>query len=155
VTVNLWAKDLETERLFLEIFGPEGATQMPPAETRIGALIDGRDRWWKADEPDGPGDLARSVLKYGLPWFERVQTLEDQAELWFFRSTALTAPGYLGPSAVGLALTLYRLGRTAEACEILARPVTKTANPTVVHNVRRLREWLRCDGAGEGRQGPE
>src|SRR5678815_4880472 len=57
VTVNLYVKDLETEKLFLEIFAREGAIQMPSKSERIGALIDGYDRWWKSDEPDGPREL--------------------------------------------------------------------------------------------------
>ena len=145
VTVNLAIKDLETEKLFLEALRPLGMTQMRPITTRIGTLIDGYGRWWTKDEPDGPTHMADAVVKYGLPWFDRVRTLQEQAENWFGRRTALTGRGYHGPSLIGLALTLYRMGELREACEVLRRPVPKTAIQEAVRDVARVREWLGCD----------
>jgi hypothetical protein len=147
VTVNLYMKDLETEKLYLEIFGATGAVQMPAIDTRIGALMDGYDHWWKSNEADGPSTLAKAVVEKGLPWFDRVRTLEEQAEHWFGRKTALSSRGYHGRSLVGLALTLYRMGDTAEAREILRKPVPKTAIPANVEQVAKVREWLGCEAA--------
>lgn len=144
VTVNLHMKDLETEKLFLEIFSADGAIQMPPINERIGILIDNFDRWWKNDEPDGPRDMAEAVVKYGLPWFDKVRTLEEQAEHWFGRRITLTERGYHGPSMVKLALTLYRMGELEEACAVLRKPVPKTAIPANVQRVTKVREWLGC-----------
>lgn len=151
VTVNLLMKDLETERLFLEIFGPEGAVQMPPIDIRLGALIDGYDRWWRRDEPNGPQEMVLALVTRGLPWFDRVRTLEQQADSWFARKTALSARGYHSRSLVGLALTLHRMGEMEEACQVLRKPVPKTAIQSGVRDVARVREWLGCDG-GEGRR---
>lgn len=148
VTVNLYMKDLETEKLFLEIFGPTGAVQMPAIDTRIGALMDGFDHWWKSDDPDGPSTLAMAVVEKGLPWFDRVRTLEEQADNWFNRRGALSSRGYHGPSLVGLALTLYRMGETAEACDVLRKPIPKTAIPASVEMVAKAREWLGCESPG-------
>lgn len=145
VTVNFLMKDIETEKLFLSIFGPEGAVQMPPIATRIGALIDGYDRWWKREEVNGPIEMVEAVIRYGLPWFDQVRTLEQQAENWFGRRTALSERGYHGLSLVGLALTLHRMGETAEACDVLRKPVPKTAIPANVQRVARVRQWLGCD----------
>lgn len=142
VTVNFEMKDLETEKLFLKIFEAEGAVQMPAIGIRIGTLIDNYDRWWKADEPNGPKEMADAVLKYGLPWFDRVRTPEQQAENWFGRRTALTVRGYHGRSLVGLALTLYRMGEIDEASEVLRKPVPRTAVEAGVRHVARAREWL-------------
>jgi hypothetical protein len=149
VTVNLDMKDLETEKLFLEILGPHGVAAMAPIDTRIGTLIDGYARWWKSDEPDGPQSLVTAVLEHGLPWFDRVRSLEQQAENWYGRKGALTDRGYHGYSLIGLALTLYRLGETEEACRVLAKPVPRTAIPWSVEMVATVREWLGCnvDGA--------
>jgi hypothetical protein len=147
VTVNLLMKDLKTEQLFLTIFGPEGAVQMPPVSTRIGALMDGYDHWWKSDEPNGPREMAEIVLHNGLPWFDRVRTLEQQADSWFGRRTALTDRGYHGLSLVGLALTLYRMGETAEACDVLRKPIPKTAIGANVERVAKVREWIGCGSA--------
>jgi hypothetical protein len=149
VTTNLYMKDLETEKLFLEIFAPEGAIQMPPISTRVGTLIDGYDRWWSKDEPNGPADMAEAVVTYGLPWFDKVRTLEEQAAHWFGRRTA--SRGYHGQPMIGLALTLYRMGELEEACETLRRPVPKTAIPASVKSVASVRKWLGCDDiAGDG-----
>lgn len=142
VTVNLSAKDLVTEKLFLEIFGGEGAILMPPIQARIGEVIDGYDRWWTSEEPNGPKALVDAVLKHGLPWFDRVRTLEQQAECWFARRTAFTSRGYHGLSLVGLALTLYRMGELQEAREVVRKPVPKTAIPANVRRVAKVREWL-------------
>lgn len=142
VTVNLSMKDLETEKLFLEIFGGEGAILMPPIDVRIGELIDGYDRWWTSDERKGPNELAEAVLEHGLPWFDRVRTLEQQAEHWFARRTALTDRGYHGLSLIGLALTLYRMGELQEAREVVRKPVPKTAIAANIKWVAKVREWL-------------
>ena len=50
-----------------------------------------------------------------------------------------------GPTLVKLALTLYRMGALAEACEVLRKPVPKTAIPANVEAVERVRVWLGCD----------
>ena len=142
VTANLSMKDLGTEKLFLEIFGGEGAIVLPPINVRIGELLDGHDRWWTSDEPNGPNELADAVLKHGLPWFDEVCTLEQQAECWFARRTALTDRGYHGLSLVGLALTLYRMGEVQEAREVVRKPVPLTAIAANVKWVAKVREWL-------------
>uniref|UniRef100_UPI00301D676F DUF4304 domain-containing protein n=1 Tax=Phenylobacterium sp. TaxID=1871053 RepID=UPI00301D676F len=77
VTVNLWAKDLETDRI-LKAIPCEEQLGIIQFGQRIGYLIDGRDRWWKND-PKGPAEVAEMVRVHGLPWFDRVTSLEDQA----------------------------------------------------------------------------
>lgn len=155
VTLNFFMKDLKTEELFLEIFGPEGAVHMPPRSERIGALVDGFDRWWKSDEADGAKTLADALVGYGLPWFDRVRTLEQQAEHWYGRRTVLSERGYNGPSLIGLALTLCRLGEIGEACEVLRKPVPKTAIQASVRAVSRVRAWLKCDATIEQQTPPD
>lgn len=145
VTVNVCMKDLETEKLFLSIFGADGAVEMAPLVIRVGTLIDNHDRWWKSDEPNGPREMADAVLKYGLPWFDQVRTLEQQAENWFARRTAPSSRGYHSPSLIRLALTLYRMGEIREACEVLRKPVPRTAIQGGVRDVARVREWLDCE----------
>lgn len=83
VTVNVWAKDLETERI-LKSIECEAVLWIRQSCVRIGTLIDGRDRWWK-NNPNGPSELAEAVRTYGVPWFDRVQSLEDQAAKWYSR----------------------------------------------------------------------
>lgn len=141
-TVNLFMKDLETEKIYLEIFGPQGAIQMPSISIRITELVDRHSDWW-GDEANGPEEMAEATVNYGLPWFDKVRTLEEQARNWYGRHTEMR--GYYSPSMVGLALTLYRMGELEEACAVLRKPVPKTAIAQNVENVARVREWLRCD----------
>jgi hypothetical protein len=149
VTVNLLMKDLETEKLYLEIFSASGAIQMPPTDTRIGELIDNYDRWWSRDEPDGARSMVEAVVTYGIPWFDRVRTLEEQAANWYGRSTAVSDRGYHSQSMIKLALTLFRMGELQEACDVLRKPVPKRAHPKWVEDVARVRAWLECEERSE------
>jgi hypothetical protein len=143
-TVNLLIKDLETEKLFVEVFAAKGATRMQAISERIGPLIDGRDRWWR-DEAGGPENMAELTVSCGLPWFDKVRTLEEQASNWFGRHS-LMRPGYYGPGIVALALTLYRMGEFEEAWAAVNKPVPRTAIATSVRDVACVRDWLRAKG---------
>jgi hypothetical protein len=137
-------KDLETEKTFLKIFGPEGATRMGYISAQIGQLIDNHHRRWR-DEPGGPEEMADLTVKFGVPWFDKVRTLEEQAANWYGRYSEVTRD-YHAPSMIGLSLTLYRMGELAEACAVLNKPVPKTAIPENVRTVAVVRQWLACDG---------
>ncbi|WP_411288347.1 DUF4304 domain-containing protein [Phenylobacterium sp.] len=56
VTVNVWARDLETD-MILEAIAFDETMGIIQSGVRIGALIDGRDRWWK-NNPNGPAEVA-------------------------------------------------------------------------------------------------
>lgn len=139
VTVNLYAKDLETERI-LKAIECGAVLGIRLAGERIGMLIDGYDRWWKND-PNGPAELAEAVREYGLPWFDRVSTLEDQAAHWYFRTA--TAQPWRKPNLTALAVTLYRLGQAEEALALFEAPVPKTAIATLVTEGRCVQRWLK------------
>lgn len=137
VTINLFAKNLATERILTSI----------PCETelgarqfgeRIGHLIDGYDRWWKND-PDGPIELAEAVRAYGIPWFEGVRSLEDEASSWYGRGTS---GSWRKPNLAVLAVTLFRMGALQEALALFDEPVPKTAIPTLVTEGRCVQRWL-------------
>lgn len=138
VTINLFAKDLETERMLRAV---DCGTRLGvrQAGERIGHLIDGYDRWWK-NNPDGPGEVADAVLTYGLPWFERVQSLEDQASKWYGRGTT---GSWSKPNLTVLAMTLFRLGALEEALTLFDEPVPKRAIPTLVTEGRCMQRWLK------------
>ena len=153
VTVNLFAKDLETVRILSSIpcEFPIGIIQIG---LRIGQLIDGYDRWWKND-PDGPRELAELVRVHAVPWFDRVRSLEDQASKWYYRET----PGrWKSPNNPALAVTLYRLGELDEALALFDEPVPKTAVPRFVAKNRCVLRWLQerkreIEGAASSGQG--
>jgi len=137
VTVNLWAKDLVTEAMLRAIPCKHtlGITQ---SSLRLGTLIDGKDRWWKND-PNGPAEVAELVRVHAIPWFDRVRTLEEQAEKWFGRRAYV---GWASPNLGALAMTLYRLGELDEALAIFDAPMRRTANPDYVASLRCVEAWL-------------
>jgi hypothetical protein len=151
VTVNLEMKDLETERIYVAVFGSEVSLGLPPISQRIGHLIGNADRWWSKDEVDGPADLADAVVKFGLPWFDRVRTLQEQAENWYGRSLPRTGRRFHAFSMIVLALTLYRMGEIEEACGVLRTPVPKIAGASVERRFAKVREWIGCDQAAPAR----
>lgn len=139
VTVNLYAKDLETERI-LKSIACDRVLGIRLFGERIGMLIDGYDRWWKND-PNGPAELAEAVRAHGIPWFDRVQSLEDQATHWYFRTA--TAQPWRKPNLTALAVTLYRLGQAEEALALFEAPVPKTTIATLVIEGRCVQRWLK------------
>ena len=143
-TANLYAKDLKTEKLLGEALSTDKPHLLPETQ-RIGGLIDGHDRWWRRD-PNGPASLAQAVGTFGVPWFDKVRTLEDQAELWYGRYGG--SAWWRGPPLIYLALTLYRMGCLDEALTAIRRPVPRTAIPSWVANVAAVREWLERKASG-------
>lgn len=144
VTLNLQVADIETNRLFADIFREEGLLELFRPYVRIGQIIDRHDRWWRSDQPGGPQDMIEALITDGLPWLDKTRTLEQQAEDWYARSAYLNVRSYNANSLIGLALTLYRMGEIQEACEVLRKPVTRRAIPSGVAKVAKLREWLGC-----------
>jgi hypothetical protein len=142
VTVNLFQKDLQTEKLYIEVFGPNESRAHLAGDARIGHLIDGYDRWWTKDEPNGPQELAQAVIEHGLPWFDRVRTLEEQAISWYGRDLILNNDRGYGQHVILLALTLYRMGQYDDACRIVRHPTPRHPLPGTVERTARLREWL-------------
>lgn len=139
VTVNLFAKNLETERI-LKSIPCDDVLGIVSFGQRIGELIDGRDRWWK-DHPHGPTEVAEAVQAYGIPWFERVRTLEDEASKWYGRGTT---GSWRKPNLTVLAVTLFRLGLLEEALALFEEPVPKTAIPALVTEGRCVQRWLQA-----------
>lgn len=142
VTVNLFQKDLETEKLYREILGADEPLLFWGGDTRIGTLVDGYDRWWKTDDTTGPTEMARLVVEHGVPWFDRVQTLEDQAINWYGRDAILANPKAYGKANILLAITLYRMGQYGDARRVVQRPPRRTSIGSVVSAMNRLRDWL-------------
>ena len=108
--------------------------------TRISSLVpsfNGYDRWW-VNNPNGPSELSELVRVYGLPWFEKQRSLEDQAKGY---GRGGSRP-WRSPSLAPLAITLYRLGAIEEALGLFEAPVPKTAIPSLVTDCRCVQRWL-------------
>lgn len=146
VTVNLFGTDLETDRLLRSI-PCKVLPWLRPITTRIGTLMDGRDRWWK-NNPEGPAEVAAAVLTYGIPWFERIKSLEDEASLWFGRSA--TAAPWRKPNLSALAITLFRMGELDEALALYEAPPPKTYMERALPEGRCVQRWLQAKKAERG-----
>lgn len=140
VTVNVSAKDLKTAEI-LEAIPCEQELWLSPITTRVGQLIDRRDRWWK-DETNGPAEMAEAVRVYGLPWFDRIRSVEDQAARWYGRHSDRSP--WRSPSLPALAVTLYRLGELEEALALFQAPERRTTTPNYVIRCRCVERWLKA-----------
>ena len=141
VTVNLFAKNLETQRIIKNIPCKHelGIVQFA---VRFPELIEGSDGltlWWK-NNPEGPAEVAGLARRYALPWFASVITIEDQARHWYGR-------GYTGtwgrPNLAALVVTLYRLGDLDEALTLFDEPIPRMANPVMVEKARCIESWVK------------
>jgi hypothetical protein len=145
VKITLQMLDLKTDELHRQLLGEA----MVPASESLGHLIDGRDRkWGDAPEHDGDGQaMVAALLAYGLPWFDRVRTLQEQAEHWYARRARAEAPRIRGVArTICLALTLHRMGEKDEACHLLSKPLPRTRPTVGAEVIARVREHLGCSG---------
>lgn len=141
-TCNLLMKDLETERILHQIPSKE-ILFLGPIPVRIGDLIDGYDHWWRRD-PSGPTELSDTVRTLGLPWFDRVRTLEEQVTNWF-GGRELTR--WHATTMIGRAITLYRMGKIDEARAALSLPAPRTESSVWIARVEAVRTWLESQAA--------
>lgn len=143
-TVNIESVDLVSQAILDEAIPPGSPGLKYPFTERIGQLMEGRlDRFWRRDADD-PDALAAAVRTYVLPFLDRMHTLEGvkgQLALKAGNWRSLTARMYL-------AITLYRMGDTAGACEFLQNP-PKRLSPAWVAQIEALRRRL-CDTTPAG-----
>jgi hypothetical protein len=147
MTVNFSAKDVRTAEI-LEAIPCEEDLWLSPVTARIGQLIDRRHREWEKDEPNGPAEMTEAVRIYGLPWFDRVRSVEDQAAKWYGRHWDKSP--WRNTSLPELAVTLYRLGQVEEALKLFEAPERKTTPPRLVTECRCVERWLRAQVHGAG-----
>ena len=140
VTVNLFAKDIETERIIKTIPCKHvlGIVQLSVRFSELIEGSDGRSLWWK-NNPEGPAEVARLTQRYALPWFAKVVSLEDQGREWYPRGTKGT---WKKPNLGALVVTLYRLGELDEALALFDEPIPRTANPVMVEKARCIESWV-------------
>jgi hypothetical protein len=139
VTVNLWVKNIETERI-VKTIPCKHTMGVLQSGKRLGRIIDGPEggnRWWKND-PGGPVEVARLVRDHGLPWFSKVTTLEDQARHWYSGARGTWKNGNLA----ALVVTLCRLGKLDEALALFDEPIPRTAFPVTIESARCVQRWL-------------
>jgi hypothetical protein len=145
-TVDLLTRDLATEQILDEAL-PDEPGGLARFCMRLGHLIDGQDRWWRQDQ-NGPAELSDAVRVYGLPYFERFRSLEEQARLF----GRFSPKWRVTPTRIYLAITLWRMGLKEEACEALSNPRPRTP-PKWLARIEAVRRRLGCgpaQGAAHG-----
>lgn len=144
VSLDVMACDIDTEKLYLDVFESWGIKQGPVIQKSVELLRGKYSRVWSTTDPDGPADLIGLLFRDGLPWFDEVRTLEDQAEHWYRRSKGrdVNLSGYAPYEMIMLALTLHRMGEYDEAMQVLNKPPPRTVHPMAVERVAMARAWL-------------
>lgn len=143
-TCNVFTRDLTTLDILRRAAPPKYPGWHYAEYTRLGELVDGNDLWWR-DDPAGPIKVVDLIKSHGLPYFESLRTLEDQAEKFGIDGGK---PWRHVPTLLQLAVTLWRMERGNEVCELLANPPTgpiSTPSPESLARAEALRAWLGCD----------
>jgi hypothetical protein len=141
-TANLWCRDLTTQK-FLEDALPPKPPIYDGLYTRIPSLVGGLDHW--SHLPEGPAELCEKVRVFGLPIFAQMRFLEHQAMKYgrFGKRPSMDS------SKLILAVTLHRMGKTADACAALAN-TPKTMSPYWIPYIEALRRKLGCEAPADG-----
>jgi len=120
--------------------------------TRLGQLIDGKDRWWNRRNTDGILEICDAIKTRALPFLERMHSLEGLRD--YLAPEGGERWGNVTPR-LDLAVILSQLGEIERACELLNNP-TRRLLPQELAKVqavkRRLCEELpgRDDSALQG-----
>jgi len=85
---------------------------------RIGALIDDKDKWWELGARRSADDIADEVSARVLPFLERLHSREAM-ERWLTEAEVVRK--HYPPPILSLAILKSLLGRTEEACAVLAQ----------------------------------
>src|SRR4051812_43253961 len=121
-TANLYSRDLALEALLREAMPAGSPAHFAYGGMRIGALIDGYDRWWRRD-PNGPRELAEAIEAHAPAYFD---TRVIPAKVNDLKASAARAKEWSqAPSTIRLAIMLYRAGERDEACKVLGRKLSK------------------------------
>jgi len=92
--------------------------------------------------------MSEAVRVYGLPWFDRVRSVEDQAAKWYGRHSDKSP--WRNTRLPELAVTLYRLGEVEEALKLFEAPERKTTPPRLVTEARCVERWLKAQARRGG-----
>jgi len=91
--------------------------------TRLGFLIDGRDRWWRSDDQSVVTDMTEALSSAALPFLEEFKDLGD-VERWLDASQ-----NRYPPEALYLAAVKHQRGQDKQAMDIVERLLLRTTSP--------------------------
>lgn len=118
VTVNAGVVDPATYQV---IWGESIAFFEEPhcaVRARIGALLDGRDRWWPIADASTTSEIAATLQAHVLPFLNGLRT---RVALVDNLKKALVVDRPYPLPALTLAVLMSMLGNQSEACALLAR----------------------------------
>jgi hypothetical protein len=107
---------------------------------RVGELVEGKDVWWRCDQPGIDNEMTEALRAYVLPFLERMhatRALED-----FLADSNVTRQRY-PPPVIYLALLRKERGDLPGACAIL-RDLHDHAGGSWKARVGQLIEAIRC-----------
>lgn len=143
VHLTLSMKDLETERIYREIFcRPDDAAWGGYVSQDLGKLVNGYQGFWKQETPNGAQDLVDKLLGLGLPWFETFQPPERVIAAWRARTDPPTYRDFNATWLITYMICFYRLGDFDAAQAVLRTPAPRLAKPLSLENMDRARDWL-------------
>jgi hypothetical protein len=146
--VNVYTVDLTSKAILDSCAPDQSGGLMYPVYERLGLLMGPFDRAWRQGR-DRPSDLAAAIVNHALPFLDR---MHDLVQLM----------GYLSRGAkkwreftevVYLAITLYRLGETDQACRLLAHPPRRLGDGGRI-KVAALRDYFDCPSMPADLSGP-
>lgn len=140
-TANLFSRDLVMEALLHAAMPDASPAHFSYGGTRIGDLIDGKDRWWKND-PNGPQELAEAVAAHAPAHFDRLLAPPVKEDLK--ERAANPREWSRAHSTIYLALLLYRAGELEDARKVLDRKLSKFTSEELLEDVETVRLWLGC-----------
>jgi len=107
---------------------------------RVGQLLDGKDLWWRLDDPDVRDDLVDKITAHVLPFLERMHSFEAMEQ--FLMSEQVTKQQYPLPT-IYLAILKDERGDRVGACALLAELGQKTLGGWRTR-IREVSERLGC-----------
>lgn len=116
-TMNVGILDTVVHKIFWNS-DPPAFIEEPACtiRTRVGELIDGKDRWWEFSDKEAVDQLSEIVSSYVLPFIENVGSREKM-EAWLLE-TRVARRRQPAP-IVNLAILKTLLGKHAEGCRLL------------------------------------
>lgn len=126
VTVNIGVADPEVHFTLwgtaADFFSEEQCT----VRSRLGKVLDGRDRWWPAGSHDSYFEIAKLLEEHGLPFLSRLWTREAMIA-HLINSQAAETPYPL--PALTLAVLMALCGDRSRACAEVERLRRRVVGP--------------------------
>lgn len=141
VTINAGVLDTEAHVILWENEQPE-FVEVPTCtvSARIGELIGDTDIWWQLSDDEVADNVCGAVTDHALPFVQRMRS--RVAMVQWLTDTRVVKRRY-PPEIINLAILQHFLGRSSEACALLAE-VEKRAIGAWCARVAEVAERLDC-----------